>query len=212
MTETAIPGPAWIPAFLETLTRTKAVGLAARATGVTSGSIYAQRKRNSLFADAWLRALSDPSGEDGASTALPTGGWKKNFLESLAETSNVKESAGRTNTPISTVYAARRNDAAFARQWQEALFEGYTNLEMEVLGFLRSTDPSHKMDVANALRLLAIHREAVAKEKARRGKEDEAEVLADLKARFDAMRERREAAMKLLDVAPGISKDGNVPG
>ncbi len=203
MTQSAIPGPAWIPLFLETLADTRKVGAAIERSGRTSNAIYAQRRRNKAFADAWDAALEMgilPTMDQASAGPAPAAnsGWQKGFLAHLAETSNIKTSAERENVPLSTVYSLRARDGKFAASWQAALYEGYTNLEMEVLGYLRDPDPGYKMDVANALRLLAAHKESAARERARRGKRDRGEVLARLNAKIDKMRERKAAADKLM--------------
>lgn len=131
--------------------------------------------------------------------------WKFIFLETLAETSNVTKAAASCGAITSYVYKHRREDPAFRAKWNAALLEGYEHLEMETLHRLRfGTGPDDpKFDIPNALRLLAAHKETVAREKARRGKRDRATVLASLNAKLDKMRERRAAAERLLS-------DGNV--
>lgn len=202
MTDNAIPGPAWIPVFLETLARTRKVMTAIEAAGVSPGSIYAQRRRNQLFNEAWKAALNVQAAaigsNDNIAAPAANGGWQKPFLEKLAETSNIKRSSAHANVPLSTVYKLRARGGDFAAKWDAALYEGYTNLEMEVLGYLRDVEPGYKMDVANALRLLAAHKETVAREKARRSRRDKKDVLASLNAKIDKMRERKAAAAKLL--------------
>lgn len=126
--------------------------------------------------------------------------WKSIFLETLAETSNVSEAARKSGAVTPYVYRIRRENPEFRAQWSAALLEGYEHLEMETLHRLRFGTPpgDTKFDIANALRLLAAHREAAAKEKARQGKRDKAAVLASLNAKLDRMRERRAAAERLL--------------
>ncbi|MGB3796372.1 MAG: hypothetical protein WA957_08710 [Alteraurantiacibacter sp.] len=126
--------------------------------------------------------------------------WKFIFLEALAETSNVSEAARKAGAMTSYVYKWRRESPEFRQQWSAALLEGYEHLEMETLHRLRFGTPAGetKFDIANALRLLTAHREAAAKEKARKGKRDKAVVLASLNAKLDRMRERRAAAERLL--------------
>ena len=126
--------------------------------------------------------------------------WKIVFLETLAETSNVSEAARKSGAMTSYAYKWRRESPEFRAQWSAALLEGYEHLEMETLQRLRFGTPpgDTKFDIANALRLLAAHREAAAKEKARQGKRDKAVVLASLNAKLDRMRERRAAAERLL--------------
>ena len=126
--------------------------------------------------------------------------WKQLFLEELAETSNVTRACEACGAVSSWVYRHRRKDADFRRKWGEALLEGYEHLEMETLERLRFGTGSGdaKFDIPNALRLLTAHRETVAREKARRGKRDRAEVLRSLNAKIDLMRERKAAAQRLL--------------
>ena len=126
--------------------------------------------------------------------------WKVIFLETLAETSNVSEAARKSGALKSYAYKWRRESPEFRAMWSAALLEGYEHLEMETLQRLRFGTPpgDAKFDIANALRLLAAHREAAAKEKARQGKRDKAIVLASLNAKLDRMRERRAAAERLL--------------
>ena len=199
MAEITIPGPAWIPGFLTALAASRSVDRAIEAAPVSRKAIYDQRRRNQRFDDAWKAALH--TGDLFVPVdALPNssdGKWQHHFLELLAQTSNIAASARTANVPLSTVYRMRRNDREFAAKWEHALYEGYTSLEMELLGYLRSPEADRKMDVANALRLLTAHRETVAREKARRGKRDRKEVLASLEAKLEKMRERRLQAEKL---------------
>ena len=60
-----------------------------------------------------------------------------------------------------------------------------------------------KFDIGNALRLLALHKETVARERALRDDEDEDAILASLDAKIEAMRAREEEAARLLiEAAP----------
>lgn len=119
--------------------------------------------------------------------------WRTYFLQALAETSNVTQSAATAGIAPSRAYKVRREDQDFAAQWAEALREGYDHLEMEVLGHLRAADPTKKFDVASAIRLLTTHRESVAAERARTGDRDPQSVLDSIDAMIDLMRERRAA-------------------
>ena len=127
--------------------------------------------------------------------------WKHIFLEELAETSNVTRAAEKAGVMTSYAYKWRRESPEFREKWSAALLEGYEHLEMETLHRLRFGTPpgDTRFDIPNALRLLSAHREAVAKEKARRGKRSKAEVLASLNAKLDKMRERREAVERMLN-------------
>jgi len=106
--------------------------------------------------------------------------WRGLFLDTLAETSNVSEAARVAGASPSRAYKTRREDRDFARDWAAALVEGYTHLELETLDRLRNGVPADgpKFDIANALRLLTLHKETVARERAREEMEDEEEILA----------------------------------
>lgn len=119
--------------------------------------------------------------------------WRTYFLAALVETSNVRKSAERAGISVSRAYRVRQEHAGFAAAWQVALYEGYRNLEMEVLGYLRDPDPDKKMDVANALRLLAQHRQSAAHQRALEDNRSEKEVLDSIDAMIDEMRERAAA-------------------
>ncbi len=104
--------------------------------------------------------------------------WRTRFLDHLAETSNVTRSAAHAGIEISRVYRLRRAQPDFGQAWQVALSEGYSHLEMEVLRRLREgdfkTSDGEKFDFANAIRLLAAHRDA-----ATTGQSRERDVSAD---------------------------------
>lgn len=126
--------------------------------------------------------------------------WRRLFLDTLAETSNVSEAARIAGVRPARPYKLRRNDPEFARQWNAALLEGYEHLELETLHRLRAgtgkDDP--KFDIANALRLLALHKDAVARTRALRDDEDEEAILTSLDTKIEQMRAREMAAAALL--------------
>ncbi len=131
--------------------------------------------------------------------------WRSVFLETLANTSNVSASARKANKSTSTVYAARRADRKFRKEWRIALCEGYDQLEMELLQRLRSGQrPTAKTryDNATALRILLAHRSEVSKERALQEHEDEDAILASLTRKLNLMRER-EAETRAQLVAQG---------
>ena len=125
--------------------------------------------------------------------------WRALFLATLAETSNVSEAARYAGVNPCRAYKMRRHETGFRQEWYAALLEGYEHLELETLHRLRMGvgKDDNKFDIANALRLLMLHKETVARERALRGSEDEESVLASLNAKIDAMRER-EAEVKLM--------------
>ena len=118
--------------------------------------------------------------------------WRGLFLDTLAETSNVSEAARRAGINPSRAYKVRREESAFRAKWANALNEGYAHLELETLHRLRtgSDKDDRKYDLANALRLLSLHRQNVAQARAVEGEEDEEAILASLNAKIDAMRAR----------------------
>ena len=119
--------------------------------------------------------------------------WRGTFLAMLAETSNVSAAASTAGVHLSRPYKLRRNDPDFARDWRGALLEGYENLELELLHRLRfgeTKDGEMKFDNANALRLLGLHRETVARERAMREDEDIGAVRASLQAKIAQLREQ----------------------
>lgn len=127
--------------------------------------------------------------------------WRTYFLAALVETSNVTASAEKAGISPSRAYKVRREDPGFAVQWRVALREGYENLEMEVLGYLRCPDLGHKIDVTNAIRLLSQHRQSVAQDRALEDNRSEGEVLDSIDAMIDDMRERAAANAAFLTKA-----------
>ena len=116
--------------------------------------------------------------------------WRGFFLDRLAETSNVSAAAEFAGINPSRAYKVRREEPEFAQEWRSALFEGYANLEMEVLGYLRNPEPTRKMDVTAALRLLAAHKETIAQERATRANVSAAEVRASIERKVDELRKK----------------------
>lgn len=121
--------------------------------------------------------------------------WRGFFLDKLAETSNVTAAANFSGVNPSRAYKVRREEPEFARLWYAALLEGYEHLELETLRRLRfGVDADGpRFDIANAPRLLTLHRDTVARERARIENSDEASVLASLNAKLEAMRQNELA-------------------
>lgn len=164
--------------------------------------------------------MSKATTSPGRGRARTGSAWKKAFLAELARTSNVAASARAAGVDASTVYKTRRAEPAFARQWFEALCEGYDNLELELLSRLRegelpgATTPAgkarRKFDNATAFRLLAAHRAAVQRERGRNDYAYEDEVLASIDAKLEKMRQRR-IAMRAAAAAEA-DESGEAPG
>lgn len=114
------------------------------------------------------------------------------FLNLLAENSNVAKSAELTGISSSQAYKRRREDSEFAREWLAALWEGYAHLEMEVLCRLREgdqqTEAADKYDFANAIRLLSAHRENAARAQAAQRNVSAAEIRASIDRKVEAIR------------------------
>ena len=186
---------AWEPVFLRELRANGKVQAAARAAGVTTGAPYNRRKNSPSFDAAWKEALAAFEAAQGEqvrnSEAKPSPRqWKRVFLDALAETSNLTRSAKQAGIAPRDAYRTRRSCDVFAADWRAALFEGYANLEMEVLGYLRDPEPARKMDVTAALRLLAAHKETIAKERAARANVSAAEVRASIERKVDELRKK----------------------
>ena len=130
----------------------------------------------------------------------PTGNWRTLFIDKLAETSNVTVAAEAAGISQSRAYKLRRSDPDFASAWYQALLEGYDHLEMETLHRLRAGTAKEepKFDIANALRMLAIHRETAARERARVETRDEEAILASIDAKIAKIRVREDNAVRLL--------------
>lgn len=137
----------------------------------------------------------------GAASDVPLAAadWKRPFLAALAETSNVARAAKAAGIATSTVYETRRKSRDFAAKWRDALCEGYDNLEMDLVCRLREGEikraPGAKVGVrtfdnATSFRLLQVHREAVAREKAQRANVSAAEVRASIERKVAALKAR----------------------
>ena len=126
--------------------------------------------------------------------------WQTYFLDRLATTSNVTDAAAYCGAGLSRVYKLRRVNPAFAQEWRKALLEGYEHLELETIRRLREGTPADgpKYDIASALRLLALHKDTVAKERARVDHSDEAAILDSLNARLDAIRRNEQGLAEML--------------
>lgn len=128
--------------------------------------------------------------------------WEPKFLAALGNTSNVSKAAREAGISTSTAYGTRRKDAEFNRKWQEALCEGYDNLEMETLERLRygqvkpaagAKRGTRTFDNASSIRLLNAHRDSVTKTRAQRANTSVADIRESIDRKVEAMRKRVEA-------------------
>ncbi|HEY8604985.1 hypothetical protein [Tsuneonella suprasediminis] len=203
----------WEQPFLQSLARLKFITRAAEEAGIAAATVHARKRRDPDFARAIKRAVAQaappmpgvcevasrqrprhtPARRVAPRAAQPGRKWRERFIQRLGETSNVAASAAHAHISTREVYALRRSDPTFAASWQSALYEGYLNLEMEVLGHLRDPAPDRKLDVANALRLLSAHKDTVSKERAVRTHISKAELRESLARKVEAMRRKVEA-------------------
>jgi len=134
-----------------------------------------------------------PSLKDGKDGRI-SNNWRRLFLDHLAESSNVSASADKAGISASRAYKVRREETEFARQWLVALAEGYLHLEMEVVRRLREGDAKTaddgKFDFANAIRLLAAHRDNVARGPSAVRDVSPAEVRASIDRKIEDIRKR----------------------
>lgn len=141
-----------------------------------------------------------------ANTTATDRHWRTRFLDHLAESSNVTRSAEHAGIEISRAYRLRRAQPEFAQAWQVALSEGYSHLEMEVLRRLREGDfktgDGEKFDFANAIRLLAAHRDSASTTQSRERDVSAAEVRASIDRKIEEIR-RRLAKSKPDETAAG---------
>ncbi|MGI8943725.1 MAG: hypothetical protein ACR2FJ_05730 [Qipengyuania sp.] len=195
--------PAWVARFIDALRAGNGVRAACRAAGVAASTPYHRRRADAAFRAAWdaCQPVKEQRKRRTGPKPRRDAGRLEQFLDELAETSNIAAAAAVADISVSKVYRLRRTDPDFARRWYAALAEGYDNLEMELLQYLRSGGgggetgeaseaAKRKVDTATALRCLAAHRESVAREKGRRTLADEATTIAAINAKIDAMRAR----------------------
>lgn len=99
-----------------------------------------------------------------SAAATPGRHWRRRFLETLTATSNLRRAAEAAKIPLARAYETRRSDRDFARDWQAAIGDGYVTLELEIIRRLREgdlkTESGDKFDFANAIRLIAAHRDS----------------------------------------------------
>lgn len=134
-----------------------------------------------------------------ARSVRPGAAQMTQFLESLAESSNVAASARAAGVTGNAMYRERRRNEGFAARWHEALCEGFARLEAELLSealvapsgnvkdaTLKSRAQKYRLGLA----LLAAHRAAVrgAKLPGGGGATTQASAKERLRAKLDAIR------------------------
>lgn len=134
-----------------------------------------------------------------ARSVRPGAAQMTQFLESLAESSNVAASARAAGVTGNAMYRERRRNEGFAARWHEALCEGFARLEAELLAealvapsgnvkdaTLKSRAQKYRLGLA----LLAAHRAAVrgAKLPGGSGAATQGSAKERLRAKLDAIR------------------------
>ncbi|MFY7744827.1 MAG: hypothetical protein ACOVQY_05350 [Erythrobacter sp.] len=127
-------------------------------------------------------------------TAVPGRHWRTRFLETLAATSDIERAVAAARVTLARAYQTRRDEPEFARGWQAAIADGYLNLEMEVIRRLRDgdlqTENGDKFDFANAIRLLAAHRDGTGRGQSPVRDVSAAEVRASIDRKIEDIRRR----------------------
>ncbi|GGY99552.1 hypothetical protein ACFSTD_03070 [Novosphingobium colocasiae] len=191
-----------------TNSRAEPVGLAPGEAAPTAGTAASNKAASNKAASnkaASNKAASNKAASNkvAANKGAAPSAWRKRFLAELATTSNVAASAREAGIHPSRAYDARRSDPEFYRRWQEALCEGYDHLEMHLLQRLREGEIKpvsgarravRTFDNATAFRLLTVHREQVARQRAIHENRNAEAVLAAIDAKIDMMRERSARA------------------
>lgn len=130
--------------------------------------------------------------------------WHAAFFAGLAETSNVKAATELAQISSSQVYRLKNENAEFARKWDEALLHGYEALELETLERLRNGTlvGDRKFDITNALRLLGMHRDSVAKHRALKAVNNEEAMIRAINAKICTLRQVEQTASRTIDMLP----------
>jgi hypothetical protein len=159
------------------------------------------------------------------------GGWtldRRNlFLSMLGTCLNVRRAVDAVGLTPSAAYQLKRRDPAFADAWVEALDEGYSNLEMEMLrqaiegcettetvldgdtGTVRHVKITHSYPHATALRLMQAHCEEVRTYRRAEGRRrSDPDADARLRAHMDLVRAR---ILGLPEPGGGDAQDAEMP-
>jgi hypothetical protein len=126
---------------------------------------------------------------------------QKTFLARLAQTSNVSASAKAAGVATKPVYDLKNKSAAFRAKWIDALIEGYSRLEANLLAEALSPPASNlkdstlkqkQMKTRIGMGLLAAHKATVrgVLKPAPSRSRDPKDVQQRLAARFATMRKR----------------------
>jgi hypothetical protein len=166
------------------------------------GSRAAVRARQERVRREAALTVSEGAQEDADGVRRISRSWRRIFLIALGQTSDIGFACKAAGVSVELAYSARREELDFAIAWRRALLEGYENLELETLYFLRTGKPPFadtKFDVLNAIRLIKGQADIAARERAAREEDDEQGVLDSIDRMLDGMRERAAANAVLLE-------------
>lgn len=147
--------------------------------------------------------------------AVRRDGWtakrRAAFLEALALTCNVQESARLAGMSIAGAYDLRKRDAGFAALWEEAKEQAYDALEARIYGLIntgidqvetirlgdgpdatvKSVKTINRIPVAQVSKLLAAHRASVERHRLQRAALalEPTKTEDEVKARLSGLRE-----------------------
>ena len=111
----------------------------------------------------------------------------------LAESSDIDRAGAAAKVTPTRAYQTRRAEPEFSRAWQDAIADGYLNLEMEIRRLRNgdlTTGNGAKFDFANAIRLLAGQRDGAARGQAHVRDVSAAEVRASIDRKIEDIRRR----------------------
>lgn len=172
--------------------------------GRRSRAAVRARQERALF-EAALKAPAQGQEEAGPEKRIGRG-WRRHFLVALGQSSDIALACKVAGIPLELAHSARREELDFAIGWRRALLEGYENLELETLFYLRTgavPRDGAKFDVVNAIRLIKGQADIAARERAAREVDDEQEVLDSIDRMLDGMRERAAANTAILEEFAG---------
>jgi len=123
-------GPAQMAAFVAAVRGGALVVAAARAAGVAVATLYWRRKRDPVFAAAWVCAAALSAGAPGRRLRFGAA-RRRRFLASFEMSCNLDMACEETGVDPATVYRHIACDPGFERDCRAALARGAAGLERE---------------------------------------------------------------------------------
>lgn len=141
--------------------------------------------------------MVNPANGDGPDCGQPPAPgrhWRKRFIAALARSSNLAAATEAAGVSLERAMRSRQAEPDFARAWQDAVAQGYHQLELEVIRRLRegdfTTGDGQKFDFASAIRLLVSQRENSGGHPNRERDVSAAEVRASIDRKIEEIRRR----------------------